>query len=130
LPELAEELGIARRVRFLGFIPDDALADHVASADVFVHMNWAESALAPYEALALGTKVVWSSEMEMDAPIAATRLAFPADPTAEATAAAILRALAAPASRAGRAYLASYTWDRYYAAFTDIVRQEMGSSDR
>jgi glycosyltransferase involved in cell wall biosynthesis len=123
LRRLAHDLGIADRVMFAGFIPEAQLLDRLWHCDVFIHMNWAEYAIAPLEALALGTKVVWSTEMEMDPEIGATGLVFPADPTPEATADALADALRAPADRSRRRLLEPYTWERYFGGIAAVVDQ-------
>jgi glycosyltransferase involved in cell wall biosynthesis len=122
LRALASDLGIADRVRFVGFIPESALWDWIAHCDVFIHPNWAEFAIAPYEALALGRKVVWSSEMELDPPIEATGLVYAADPTVESMSRALRAALAAgPPEPGARAPMAAYVWDRYFAVVEEVV---------
>src|SRR5207249_4664609 len=83
-----------QRVKFLGYIPEDELPDYLVACDVFVHPNWADFAISPYEALALGRKVVWSSEMEVDDDLRRGDNLFVAAPTVEAMAAAIRAELA------------------------------------
>jgi glycosyltransferase involved in cell wall biosynthesis len=57
LGKTATELGVAERVRFLGFRPD--VADHVAAADVFCLSSvWEGVPLSAQEAILLGTPVV------------------------------------------------------------------------
>ncbi len=50
---------------FTGFIPSDEVWGYVAAADVFVAPATADFNIAPYEALALGRKVVVSDELEL-----------------------------------------------------------------
>ena len=111
LKALVKELNIQDMVKFVGYIKEEELWDYLASCDVFVHPNWADFAIAPFEALALQKKVVWSSEMEMDEVIAANRHIFPADPTIDDFAKAITRALTTDVR--GKNYLSMYTWDKY-----------------
>lgn len=54
------------RITLLGFVPEAELWDLYAEARLFASPAWADFDLAPWEALALGTQVVWSSEMETD----------------------------------------------------------------
>ena len=114
LRAMVHELGIADRVRFCGFIPDDQLPDYILACDVFVHPNWAEFAISPYEALALGAKVVWSSEMERDDDLRVAGNVFVADPFVEPFTAALERALDSDGEP--RADMRRYTWDEYGAA--------------
>jgi teichuronic acid biosynthesis glycosyltransferase TuaC len=59
LRRLAEALGIADRVRFLGTVPRDRIADFFAAADVFVHAALAEaSGNVILEAMASGVPIV------------------------------------------------------------------------
>lgn len=60
LRRLAEELGLASRVRFLGRIPDEQLTDWLRAADLFVLPTIAYEGfgMATAEALASGTPVV------------------------------------------------------------------------
>lgn len=124
LRTIARELGLHGRVRFVGYIREDELWDYLAMCDVFVHPNWAEFAISPYEALALQRKVVWSSEMEMDEDLRNNRHIFIADPTVEDFAAAMDRALRTDVR--GIDDLSRYTWASYTAqvlsALTDAVR--------
>ena len=61
LERLSKDLGIDDGVRFVGFIPENELWDYYAACDVFAHPNVADFAIAPYEALALQKKVIWSN---------------------------------------------------------------------
>jgi glycosyltransferase involved in cell wall biosynthesis len=124
LKAIARELGLDGRVRFVGYIREDELWDYLAMCDVFVHPNWAEFAISPYEALALQRKVVWSSEMEMDEDLRANRHVFIADPTVEDFALAMDRALRADVRTVDD--LSKYTWGAYteqvLSALTDAVQ--------
>jgi glycosyltransferase involved in cell wall biosynthesis len=125
LKAIARELGLDGRVRFVGYIREDELWDHLAMCDVFVHPNWAEFAISPYEALALQRKVVWSSEMEMDDDLRTNRHIFIAAPTVEDFAAAMDRALRADVRTVDD--LSKYTWESYteqvLSALTDAVHE-------
>ncbi len=116
---LARDLGLDGRVRFAGFIPEDRLWDYVASCDLFVHPNWAEYAISPYEALALQRKVVWTTEMEMDEDIRANQHIFAADPTVEEFAAAMERALLTDVRTVDD--LSNYTWESYTEQVIDAL---------
>ena len=126
LRTLARELGVAQRVKFLGYIPEDELPDYLVACDVFVHPNWADFAISPYEALALGRKVVWSSEMEVDDDLRRGDNLFVAAPTVEDMTAAIRLALATP-SRAP-ADLSNYTWDVYAGRVLEALQRAVGGA--
>jgi len=111
LKRLAKELGIVDKVKFVGFIEEEDLWDYYASCDVFVHPNWADFAIAPYEALALQKKVVWSTEMEMDKSIMKNKHIFTADPTVKDFAKAIEKALNTEITEKND--MTMYTWDKY-----------------
>jgi len=111
LKDLVSKLGRDQRITFVGFIPEIELADYLAMCDVFVHPNWAEFAISPYEALALQRKVVWSSEMEMEDDIGGSGHVFSASPTVEGFAEALDRALRADVRTV--VDLSRYTWEAY-----------------
>ena len=109
LRAIADSLGIEDNVEFMGYVPEDELWALYARADVLAAPAMADFNIAPYEALAMGRKVVWSDEMETDPEIEASGQVFIAAPDAESFARAILDALRAPAGR--RANLRSMTWE-------------------
>lgn len=121
LKKLTEELGITERVKFLGFIPDSELFDYYAACDVFAFPSWTSSGITPYEALALGKKVVWTSEA--DEPILGDKHVFVADPTVEDFAKSLEEALNTDVE--GKVDLSDYTWDKYfetvYGAVVDAI---------
>jgi len=122
LKDLAGRLGIGDRVIFTGFIPDSELFDYYAACDVFAFPSWTSSGITPYEALALGRKVVWTSEA--DEPVLDDSHVFVADPTISDFARGLSQALDARVE--GKPDLSAYTWDRYfdtvYAAALEAVR--------
>ena len=108
---MVEQLDLANRVRFVGVIKEENLWDYYATCEIFVHPNWADFAIAPYEALALNKKVVWSTEMEIDKHLAASKHIFATNPTVNDFALAIEKALTTETT--GRDDLGNYTWDKY-----------------
>lgn len=108
LRHLATQLHISNRVRFVGFIPDKELWDYFASCDVFATPAYADFDIAPYEALALGRKVVWSIEMETEKSVLESGLVFEAHPTVEDLSWALKKALVSVTN--GRPDLTEYTW--------------------
>jgi glycosyltransferase involved in cell wall biosynthesis len=110
LKKLTEELGITERVKFLGFIPDAELFDYYAACDVFAFPSWTTSGITPYEALAVGKKVVWTSEA--DEPILGDKHVFLADPTVEDFARGLEEALNIHIDE--KVNLTNYTWNKYF----------------
>lgn len=111
---LAERIGVAERVRFLGSVPHDDLPRWLAAADVMALVSVSEGlANAWVEALACGTPIVISEaggarELVRD-PVAGRIV----PPEPEAIAGAISAILDRPPSRdAVRATVARFTWDR------------------
>ena len=127
LKDLAVELAIQERVRFVGHIKEEELWDFYANCDVFVHPFWREFSIAPYEALALQRKVVWSSEMEIDESLKGNKHIFVADPTVNDFTLAIERALSAEVTEKND--MSNYTWDVYFQRRAEellSVMREMG----
>jgi glycosyltransferase involved in cell wall biosynthesis len=110
LKKLTEELGITDRVKFLGFIPDSELFDYYAACDVFAFPSWTSSGITPYEALAVGKKVVWTSEA--DEPVLGDKHVFVAEPNVGDFARGLEEALNADVE--GEVDLSGYTWDKYF----------------
>lgn len=123
---LVEDLGLEDRVHFLGFVKEDELWDWLASCDVFVHPNWAEFAIAPYEALAVGANVVWSTEMETEPVLETYEHLFPAAPEVEAMAEQIMRAArTGRATLSERATLRVFSWEHYFSNLNSILDIEL-----
>lgn len=124
LRKLAEKLGVQDKLRFIGYVKDEELWDYYASCDLFVHPNWADFAIAPYEALALGRKVVWSTEMETDEALVKSNRVFVAAPTVEDFAKTMETALAYEIGEAPD--LSLYTWESYFDGLLAHVLDESG----
>jgi glycosyltransferase involved in cell wall biosynthesis len=111
LKNLAVQLGIEDRVKFIGFVPDNDLWDYYAAGDVFVSLDWADFGISAYEALALQKKVVWSTEIETDDYLSRNRHIFTANPTVEDVVKALEKALG---TRVTEPFdMSPYTWQRY-----------------
>jgi len=125
LKALAKDLGLDGKIVFLGFVPENELWDTVATCDVFVCAEWTDFDIAPYEALALGRRVVWSSEMETDEELSQGEYVFAADPTVEGFAEGIVSALQAtgPNGLSLRDHLERYTWDNYVSQVLQLAAQ-------
>lgn len=105
----AEQLGIADRVRFEGFVDEDRLKIYYSASDVFVATAWADFSLSVYEALAFGNKVVWSSEM--DDRLIKNENVFVADPTLDSFVEATRKALKTKGN--ANIDLSDYSWGNY-----------------
>lgn len=58
LAQLAQELGVAERVIFAGFVPTEALADHYRLADVYIMPSREGFGIVYLEAMACGVPVI------------------------------------------------------------------------
>jgi glycosyltransferase involved in cell wall biosynthesis len=125
LRALAERLGVASRVRFLGSVPHDRLPALYAVADAMVLPSASEGlANAWVEALGCGTPLILSDiapARELVALIGAGRVA---QRTPDAIAAAITAQLAAPVEREALAQRthARFDWDRNGAELAAHLR--------
>jgi len=123
LKRLAEDLGLAQRVFFLGYVPDDELWDDIATSDVVLCADWTDFDIAPYEALALGRRVVWTSEIETDEWLERNGAVFVADPTPDGLAGAMERALGSPdvPRRNLSEFLRRFTWESYFRQVLEVA---------
>jgi glycosyltransferase involved in cell wall biosynthesis len=124
----SRDLGMADRVRFQGFVPEDRLPDHYRAADLAVlpTRSLEGFGLTTVESLACGTPVLGT-------PVGATpEILEPLDPalvaedsSATAIAEGILWLLRAPRNglpeRARRHVLARYTWDAVAARLEEVL---------
>lgn len=130
LQNLAAELGVASRVRFLGLVPQRELPSIYSAADVLVlassREGWANVLL---EAMACGTPVaatrIWGTPEVVAAPQAGRLID---QPTPQAVAAAVRQILANPPGRAAtRAYAERFSWDEttlgQLALFEQVTRR-------
>ncbi len=130
LKDLAESLGLARRVFFLGFVPDEDLWDVIAASDAFLCADWTDFDIAPYEALALGRRVVWTSEIETDEQLLKKGAVFVGDPTPEGLAGAMERALGSPEvpRESLDGFLRGLTWESYFRKVLDLAARAVRGS--
>jgi len=120
LETLVEDMGIGDKVLFVGRIPEDQLWDYYASCDVYVCPNWADFVLTPYEALALGKKVVCSSEIDFDDCLKNCPYIFIAEPSLDDFARVIERVLRAKVDgKIDREILERYSWESYSQRILD-----------
>jgi glycosyltransferase involved in cell wall biosynthesis len=119
LTALVKGLGLGDKIIFTGHVKDDELWDYYAACDVFVTPAWAEFDIAPYEALALQKKVVWSSEMADD--LLKDERVIAAEPTSEEFAEDIQKALMVKIR--GKLDLQDYTWESYCKKILNICER-------
>jgi glycosyltransferase involved in cell wall biosynthesis len=124
LRSMARALGVDDAVTFTGYVPESDLWHCYASAKVLAAPAMADFIIAPYEAMAMGTRVVWTTEMETDAAIEASGQVFVAPPEVSAFAGAIVSALRSRDPR--RADLRSMTWDARGARISDVIEGAAG----
>lgn len=123
LKALVEQLDLRDKVKFAGYIKEKELWDYYASCDVFVHMDIADFDIAPYEVLALGRKVIWSTEMETDEFLKGNRFLFPTEPEVDALVKTIEKTLTTDLGAMEsmeKTKLSHYTWDNY---FGDMLKE-------
>ena len=90
LAKLAEDLGVADRVVFAGFVPDEALIDHYRLADVYVMPSKEGFGIVYLEAMACGIPVIGGDDDGSADPIQDGRVGWQVphrDPDAVAKAA-------------------------------------------
>lgn len=119
LEAIAAQLELSDRVRFCGFVADDELERLYRTADVFAAPAMADFNIAPYEALAAGMKVVWTTEMETDDALAASSRVFEVPPTVDGFADGLARALSRDAGPAPD--LTGLTWRHRTEALLQLV---------
>ena len=117
LRALASELGTTDIV-FAGYVPDQALWDYYATSDVFVTPALADFNIAPYEALALGCRVVWSSEMDPDESLRRNAAVVTVEPGHLEFADAIAKTFSLPAPAASD--MTRYLWSERYARLSSL----------
>ncbi len=122
----AATLGIANRVRFLGYVPDADLPALLSGACAFTFPSLYEGFGMPVlEAMACGTAVLCANTSALPEVVGAAALLV--DPHAtDAIAAGIVRLVADPNLRAdlrvrGLAHAATFTWERCARATLEVL---------
>ena len=130
LKALAVELALDDCVRFAGYVPESDLWHYYSAAKVLAAPAMADFIIAPYEAMAMGARAVWTTEMETDPAIEASGQVFVAAPEERAFADALVRALRVrDASRgpyAARADLRWMTWEARGEQIEDVIIEAAG----
>lgn len=119
LRHLVDILQLRDKVHFIGYVNDNELWEYFASCNVFVHLDLADFDIAPLEALALGQKVVWAVEMEIDDEMRNDKFIFPTSPNPESVSRSMENALSSQITDTDVASfkekLSQYTWEKYAA---------------
>jgi len=116
LKSLASKLNLSNEIMFTGYVCDDELWDFYSACDVFATPAWADFDIAPFEALALGKKVVWSSEMSKD--LRMDDYVIVADPSVNDFAEGIKKALMKKVGE--KLDLRNFTWENYFKGLFEI----------
>lgn len=133
LRHLADQLGIADRVHFLGFVPDSRLLDVYTAADVFCMPGVAElQSIATLEAMACGLPVVLADAVALPHLVSSGENGYlfrPGDIAGLAD--ALGRVLRSDATRhamgaASRALAESHAGERTVARFEEIYSDLVG----
>ena len=98
------------QIIMLGFVKDDEYFDYLAGCNIFAFPSWTTSGIPTYEALALGKKVIWTTEAEE--PVLSHPNVFVADPTVKCFTEALDKALGSKLHK--KPDLSGHTWDRYF----------------
>ncbi len=124
----AGRLGVSRSVRFLGYVPDDALAPLLTGATALLFPSLFEGfGLPPLEAMACGTPVVAADAPAVSEVLAGAAVFVPArDPSLIAVEA--VRLLTTPGLRAELSaqaleFAARFYWERAAAETVDVYRE-------
>ena len=126
--ELAESLGVASRVEFLGFVPDEDLADLYQRAMLFVLPSFDEGfGLPAIEAMASGTPVIVSEGNSLTEVVGFAGLSF-APNDDQALASAMQRVLSdgdlwLRLSREGMDRAAAFSWPNAAVALLHVLEE-------
>ncbi|OGC47106.1 MAG: hypothetical protein A3A94_03620 [Candidatus Portnoybacteria bacterium RIFCSPLOWO2_01_FULL_43_11] len=119
LKNLVKQLNLTDKVIFAGFIDDKDLYDYYAGCDIFAFPSWTTSGITPYEALAFGKKVVWTTEAEE--PVLNHPLVFLANPNIDDFTQGLEKALETEVS--AKIDLTNSTWNNYFQRIYDLLEK-------
>jgi glycosyltransferase involved in cell wall biosynthesis len=117
---LVTELGISHKVKFLGYVDQADVWGLKQMCDVFVSLDIADYDITAFEALALGTKVVWTDEIDMDERLEQCRSIYVVKPEVSDVVAGLKSAIEDPDVNE-RSCMHLYTWSNY---FNGILKPE------
>jgi glycosyltransferase involved in cell wall biosynthesis len=113
LEALVTELGIGHKVKFLGYVDQADVWGLKQMCDAFISLDIADYDITAFEALALGAKVVWTDEIDMDANLKQCKNIYVVAPEINAVAQGMeLAAASSPISERDR--MRQYSWSNYF----------------
>ena len=127
LEKLVVDLGINENVKFLGFVDERYLYDYYASVDISVLVDWADYRITAFESLAMGTKVLMSSEADYDTSIKNAGYIYLTKPTPDCIAKELDKALLCNVTIDRTTlikFLKKYTWSNYAKKIIKIMEEK------
>lgn len=127
LRQLAERLQVSDKVIFAGFISENEICNYLAMAHVSICLDWTDFDIAPYEAMAQGSKVLWTNEIETSEWLENSGVVFPVTPTIDAVATGLKCAFDAPKTSKNNVvrYLRKYTWESYFNQIRLLIIEKL-----
>jgi glycosyltransferase involved in cell wall biosynthesis len=126
LKSLVHEIQIEEKVKFIGYVPEHQLRDWYGSCDVFLNADNADYDLSLMMALALGCKVVVSSQYDFPKKLDKTlRFAFISPPSVQGFARGIGNALDAdppPLNAEDFKEFNTLAWDEYFETILSLAK--------
>ncbi len=110
---LTKYLELETRVHFLGFIPEHESNDTKRACDIFVSMDIGDFDISPFEALALGKKIILPTEFDLDYNLTALKNISMISVDPETLANKIMEIIDIPAVFQ-EDILKYYTWENYF----------------
>ncbi len=127
LKALVHEIQIEEKVKFIGYVPEHQLRDWYGSCDVFLNADNADYDLSLMMALALGCKVVVSSQYDFPKILDKTlRFAFISPPSVQGFARGMSNALNAnplPLNAVDFKELNALAWDEYFDTILSLAKK-------
>lgn len=118
---LANQLRVSDKTIFMGRIDEKDMYDYFSSCDVFAYPDHADFGITPYEALAFGKNVVWTTEMEIDDYLKNNKRIFPANPNQHDFAQALELALLTKID--DNFDMSPYCWDVYFSKIYSAIEK-------
>ncbi len=124
LIRIADELGIRNRIHFIGFVADNEIIDHYMSADAFICADIADYDITTHFALALGRKVIVSSQHDFETSADQLQLLFKFENSHEHASAKMKDALNSshPVSETAlQNFVKNHSWESYFKKLYDVM---------